>query len=117
MINEEPVHAKAPPMATYVNAKGEMVSPSCRIKGIICKDVLGLDGKVLYRANLTAFVTRDKGVFEQDGLVVAVNGQRYVLKRLVQENKNRIIGAIGFYVPEDKADSAPIQILEVEDLG
>ena len=117
LINEEPEAAFPPPCATYVNRRGESSSPTMRIKGIICKSESGAKGEILYRGNLTNFFKKDGGVLVQDGLKVEIKGRCYKLVRLVAENKNRILGYIGFYLPEETAANDTVEVLEVEDLA
>jgi hypothetical protein len=117
IIEEEPENSVSLGVNTYVNAKGEPSAPSMKLKGIICKNEKGVGATILYRGNLTNFFGRDAGTISENGDVISVGGVSYQLYRLVAENKNRILGYIGFYMPIDSHDEIPVQILEVEDLG
>lgn len=117
VIEEDPANAFSLGVNSYVNAKGDPVAPAMKVKGIICKDASGVGSKVLYRGNLTNFFGKDQGKIEEDGKFVEVGGARYQLYRLVAENKNRLLGYIGFYLPATTHDGSPVEVLEVEDLA
>ena len=117
IIEEEPENAVSLGVNNYVNAKGEPTSPSMKLKGIIVKESEGVGGKVTYRGNMTNFFGKDAGTISDNGDEISVGGVIYLLYKLVAENKNRLIGYIGFYKPVDSHDGGPVQILEVEDLG
>lgn len=117
VILEEPENAIQLGVNRYKDASGQPLSPQMKVKGVICKDKPGTEGRILYRSNLTNFLRRDGGVVHEDGAVIEVQGARYRLYRLVAENKNRILGYIGFYMPEADHDGTPVEVVEVENLG
>ena len=118
MIKEEPELAITLGSATYMNTKGEHAQPNARIKGIIVKDTLGSQGKIIYRGNLTNFFGKDQGKVTSEGaLEIEVGGKRYKLVRLVAENAARIVGYIGVYLPIDAAwDTGKVEVLDIQDL-
>lgn len=117
VIEEDPRLAFSLGVNSYVNGKGEPAAPAMKVKGIICKDASGVGATVLYRGNLTNFFGKDQAQILEDGKFVEVGGARYQLYSLVAENKNRLVGYIGFYMPVADHDGSPVRILEVEDLA
>jgi hypothetical protein len=120
VITEEPDHARALGVGNYLNAAGAPTNVAAKLKGVICKATPGTGGDLIYRGNLSNFLKKDRGSFENDNAaVILVKDRRWILYRLVAENKNRIVGYIGFYRPAANNEEQPgdIQVLEVQDLG
>lgn len=117
VIIEDPENSFSLGTNDYVDGKGAPAAPAMKVKGIIGKSAPGSNGSVTYRGNLTNFFSKDGGSIEEDGKLAVINGVRHRLYRLVAENKNRLVGYIGFYIPEAEHDGSPVQISEIEDLA
>ncbi|MBI2037785.1 MAG: hypothetical protein HYT15_02540 [Candidatus Magasanikbacteria bacterium] len=107
IITAEPDLAfDAPSNLTYVNAKGETVTPSEKIAGIICQD-----GP---RFSLTNAKNKGITVVVSDDGSIQIGNEVWHLVTLFSKDKNRVVNYDAYLVRQQPAQ---VRVLELGDLN
>jgi hypothetical protein len=115
-IEEEPEEAFPVGINSYVNARGKPATPLMQVKGIVVKSCPRDVSEPIYRSNLTNYKNVDNGQIIDDGKFIELNGVRYQLYALENENAARMVGYTAFYCPIDVHGGRPVEILDAADL-